>query len=812
MLRLGSALLLCLAGSLAFGVTVGKTWDRLFGGNPETVSRVVDAAVGNDGSIYALVALNQGTATQTDVVVSRYSTTGAVVWTTTLPDLGNQEDHPQRIALVPLRGGGAALVHTAIRTLGDGSTQLDVRRLNPTTGAALWSRSYPGFSDARVLAVNPPGVPDLDHNVDDFFVGGSQLGPLGGSDAVVYRFLADGTLLSQARWNRYSLGKATLLDLQFQERGLFGTVSFQSGGYQQGPYGGLGIVRWADSRSLNADRSVILGESDLLFGGFGGLEQQLAVATNDPRSNSANLSVFDSDFIRLWDFAYSYRGLGSYPVGVHSSQEGLTRWRLISNNRTDSGQAVVITTWRNSIYPSSVQVFEEENAEFEAQAFAATTPGTLVAGRTLGNANGWWILRHATGAPSFWFREGQPFQVRRVIPAYRGYLVLGEQQATNGSTVGRLTFMGLSYAPTSFTISPGTTPGGTVARARVQIEEDAPLGGTNFILFSDNPNVRVPASITVPQGRREVEFDVTTLAVTTPITANIRVGKNASARWATLRVRPADVSSLQVTPLPGPKLYGGESLRLRIALDGKAPTGGSRVSIFNGASLGLPTQATVLAGQSQVEVTGTALRTSIARDFTVSARLIRTLAVPVRVEAPILVRVESPAGVRGGTAAPVRLVTRGRSNVRLNAVYTPSNSLTTATVIPVPAGALEATGSILTRATHETAGGTFRYVSSDVRWDVGLLRRAPAQLTMTPTRARVGGRVTFRVDLDQPAPETIQFQVISAGWDFTILLARGERSKSATWPVWPATAPGDYDVLLREDFVPHDRKLFTVLP
>lgn len=90
----------------------------------------------------------------------------------------------------------------------------------------------------------------------------------------------------------------------------------------------------------------------------------------------------------------------------------------------------------------------------------------------------------------------------------------------------------------SVTLFPTSVKGGMKANATARLNGDAPTGGINFALSSNNPKATVPASLIVPEGDISKGFQVNTTAVSQTTTATISATANSVTKTATLTITP----------------------------------------------------------------------------------------------------------------------------------------------------------------------------------------------------------------------------------------------------------------------------------
>jgi hypothetical protein len=87
---------------------------------------------------------------------------------------------------------------------------------------------------------------------------------------------------------------------------------------------------------------------------------------------------------------------------------------------------------------------------------------------------------------------------------------------------------------TSFTVSPTSVPMGTPSTGTVQISAPAGPGGIVVSLSSNQSAAQVPATVTVPSGATSVSFTITTTAVRSKTTAQIRATRHGVTLQAKL--------------------------------------------------------------------------------------------------------------------------------------------------------------------------------------------------------------------------------------------------------------------------------------
>src|SRR3989442_5628440 len=145
----------------------------------------------------------------------------------------------------------------------------------------------------------------------------------------------------------------------------------------------------------------------------------------------------------------------------------------------------------------------------------------------------------------------------------------------------------------SLGVNPTTVTGGSNSTGTATLDGQAPAGGAQVTLSSNNPAATVPGSVTVPAGATSAPFTITTSAVAASTSATITASYNGVTRTSTLSVTPPVVSSLGVNPTT---VTGGSNSTGTVTLNGPAPAGGAPVTLSsNNPAATVPGTVTVPA-------------------------------------------------------------------------------------------------------------------------------------------------------------------------------------------------------------------------
>src|SRR4029077_8438965 len=121
--------------------------------------------------------------------------------------------------------------------------------------------------------------------------------------------------------------------------------------------------------------------------------------------------------------------------------------------------------------------------------------------------------------------------------------------------------------------------------------------GAVVSLASSNAAVRVPSSVTVPQGSLSATFSVTAGNVTTPTSVSLTASYAGSTMAFGLTVNPP-AAALSSISLSSTTIVSGQSTTGTVTLTSAAGSGGAVVSLSssNGAAAGVPSSVTVPQG------------------------------------------------------------------------------------------------------------------------------------------------------------------------------------------------------------------------
>ena len=130
----------------------------------------------------------------------------------------------------------------------------------------------------------------------------------------------------------------------------------------------------------------------------------------------------------------------------------------------------------------------------------------------------------------------------------------------------------------SVSLNPPMVPGGNSTTGTVTLAQPASPGGAVVQLSSDNSAASVPATVTVPVGKKTATFKVTTTAVAQQATANISAAYLGGTKSAALLISPPPPAPLNLSLSPA-TVQGGNSSTGTVTLATPAPAGGLTVKL-----------------------------------------------------------------------------------------------------------------------------------------------------------------------------------------------------------------------------------------
>ena len=242
----------------------------------------------------------------------------------------------------------------------------------------------------------------------------------------------------------------------------------------------------------------------------------------------------------------------------------------------------------------------------------------------------------------------------------------------------------------------------------VKFDPSHPFHGIVVKLSSNNTAVGVPAAVTIPAGKSEQTFTISTHPVAASISAVISAQSNPSdTKQATLSVTPPALSSLVCNPN---SVTGGNPAPCTVGLTGPAYVPGVRVALSsNNAIAKVPDHVMVVAERTVAGFTVTTIPVVNSTSVTITASFGgATKQATVTVIPPVLNSFGcNPTKVTGGdpVSCTVSLTGKVASGSVANVPLSSHNPAATVPAsVPVPAGADSAS---VTAQTNKVTGRTY---------------------------------------------------------------------------------------------------------
>jgi len=173
--------------------------------------------------------------------------------------------------------------------------------------------------------------------------------------------------------------------------------------------------------------------------------------------------------------------------------------------------------------------------------------------------------------------------------------------------------------PSNVSLSPSELTGGETSTGTVQLNGQAPVGGTLVTLGSSDPAVAVvAANVSVPEGQTWATFSVVTTSVSTSKTLTISASASGVGQTKLLTVNPTSLSNLTLLPS---SVGAGSTATGEVTLSNPAPAGGISVSLTstNTSVATAPATLTVPGGATSATFPITTLSVPLTSTATIRA-------------------------------------------------------------------------------------------------------------------------------------------------------------------------------------------------
>jgi hypothetical protein len=147
----------------------------------------------------------------------------------------------------------------------------------------------------------------------------------------------------------------------------------------------------------------------------------------------------------------------------------------------------------------------------------------------------------------------------------------------------------------TLTVNPNTIVGGSTTIGRVTLAKPSAPGGTVVTLTSQSSAIRVPSSVTIPEGGTGANFQIITDVVGQVSVRQISANILNHVRTTSVTLLPG-LASFTVNPT---QVVGGGTTTGTVRLFGNAPSGGLTVGLFSrSAAISVPQSVVVPGGQT----------------------------------------------------------------------------------------------------------------------------------------------------------------------------------------------------------------------
>ena len=320
-------------------------------------------------------------------------------------------------------------------------------------------------------------------------------------------------------------------------------------------------------------------------------------------------------------------------------------------------------------------------------------------------------------------------------------------------------------------LSPTNLVGGSSATGTVILSAAAPTGGAVVSLSDNSSTVSTPASVTVPAGSTNANFNITTSSVTNSTSATISAVFSGVTRTATLTVNPSGSSSLSAPSLLSPASDATPAQPVTFDWSDVANATSYQIQVDDSSTIQSPFRANLTVSVSQVTIGGLPAQRlwwrvraqnaagvfgpfSSTRRFTPQAT-----AATVSLSAVAV----NPTSVVGGNASTgtATLTAAAPTGGAIVALSDNSTAVTVPTSVTIPAGATSTTFTVTTTSvsasTSVTLTGTYNATSRTATLTVTPVAAPPPAaslntLTLNPASVTGGGTAQGTVTLTSAAP------------------------------------------------------------
>ncbi|HSI71799.1 MAG TPA: hypothetical protein VK934_01365 [Fimbriimonas sp.] len=319
-------------------------------------------------------------------------------------------------------------------------------------------------------------------------------------------------------------------------------------------------------------------------------------------------------------------------------------------------------------------------------------------------------------------------------------------------------FFGINLPPIVATVkvNPTSVPGGTNSTGTATLTLPAPAGGTVVALSAD-AGLGVPATVTVPEGNKSVNFVISTTGVDADVVKKVTATLDGISLSADLKVLAAHTVQLMMDPV---SVEEGQTSSGHIVLDAMAGPSGVSVSLSSNKSfVTVPASLNIPSGQSMGAFTANTSDPGATASALITATALGSSAqASLEVRSRFVITAELvPATVKGGNATELKVSINPVAEVDKTFNLSFDGPLAPPASVTIPAGTASVTLGVRTVPTALTKLATLTLSTPQgFTKSVNVTVQAPVVTGLLPTVTSVTGVTTVDVLvlLDGPAPES----------------------------------------------------------
>lgn len=572
---------------LKYTPTGTRQWAMRYEDTSTGFSTASGIAVDSAGSVTVAATTAQDSSRSSDILILRYSTSGALTWVVRADGSAGGNDSAEAVAL-----DSQGNVVVAGTSWGGDANDFDIVVLKYSpTGVPLWNQRYNGigvWDEARSLAI------DAGNNV---LVGGFTQG---------YWALLKFSSAGNTVWSVLEpAGTGEIADLAIDGAGNIFAVGSEDFGQEPFRYD-FGVAKYSAGgsrlwvRTYNGPNGGVDAAHDVAVDSAGSA-YVAGYSSADLLDNRGDVAIvkYDQNGVALWNERFSPSGTGyCFPAGMVLFTDGSIAIGASTVGESTNSDDFVLTKYNQngtlnlSISPGAANVGDSITGTISLIGAAPTGGATI----TLQSTD-----PSAASAPNTVFIPGgqasatfsiQTFDVESdtSITFDASYL----NQVSSATLLLRRTWV------QSLTLDAFHVVGGGNRLGTVNLVRPAPAGGIEVQLSSSSPvTAGVPESVVVPEGETSESFVVQTTPVAADVPVLLTASANGGTRSVPLLVRPPILQAVVVPNV----ISSGSMVKGTVVLNYNAPAGGLQVDLTSShpSALSVPASVLVPAGVNRFD-------------------------------------------------------------------------------------------------------------------------------------------------------------------------------------------------------------------